>query len=83
MIDLVGIYELLIRQLYKIKQTKSVQQYIDKFCELIDKLHAYSPTTDPLYYTTQFIDGLNDDIKYLISVQRPKDLDTACCLALL
>jgi hypothetical protein len=26
---------------------------------------------------------LRDDIKYLISVQRPKDLDTACCLALL
>jgi hypothetical protein len=28
--------ELLIRQMYKIKQTGSVQDYIDKFCELID-----------------------------------------------
>jgi hypothetical protein len=60
-------HELLIRQLYKIKQSESVQQYIDMLCELIDQLQAYSPTTDPLYYTTRFIDGLNDDIKYLIS----------------
>jgi hypothetical protein len=38
---------------------------------------------DPLYYTTRFIDGLCDDIKYVIIVQRPPNLDTACCLALL
>jgi hypothetical protein len=46
-------------------------------------LQAYSPNIDPLYYTTWFIDGLKDDIKYLISVQRSKDLDTAWYLALL
>jgi hypothetical protein len=38
---------------------------------------------DPLYYTTRFVDGLRDDIKYFIIVQRPKDLNIACCLALL
>jgi hypothetical protein len=31
-------HELLIRQLYRIKQTTSVQDYIDKFCELVDQL---------------------------------------------
>jgi hypothetical protein len=60
-----------------------VQDYIDKLCELVDQLQAYSHNVDPLYYTTRFIDGLNDDIKHLIIVHRPKDLDTACCLALL
>jgi hypothetical protein len=69
--------------MYKIKQSRTVQDYIDKFCRLVDQLQAYSPHTDPIYYTTRFIDGLSDDIKFLIAVQRPKDLDTACCLALL
>jgi hypothetical protein len=69
--------------LYRIKQSGSVWDYIDKFCELIDQLHAYSKNTDPIYYTTRFIDGLTKDIKYFIVVKRPKDLDTTCCLALL
>jgi hypothetical protein len=49
----------------------------------MDQLHAYNSNVEPLYYTTRFIDGLKDDIKYFIVVQRPKYLDTACCLALL
>jgi hypothetical protein len=69
-------HELIIRQLYKIKQLGSVQEYIDKFCELLDQLQAYNSNVEPLYYTTRFIDGLDYD-------RRPKDLDTACCLALL
>jgi hypothetical protein len=76
-------HELLIRHLYRIKQSGSVQDYIDKFCELVDQLQAYSRNTDPLYYTTRVIDGLHDDIKYYIAVQRPKDLDTAWCPTLL
>jgi hypothetical protein len=50
---------------------------------LIDQLQAYSPHTNPIYYTTIFIDGLCGDIKFLIVVQRLKDLDTAYYLALL
>jgi hypothetical protein len=38
---------------------------------------------EPLYYTIRFIDGFRDDIKFLVVAQRPKELDTACCLALL
>lgn len=44
---------------------------------------TYEHTTDPLYYTLRFIDGLCDDIKFVIVVQRPSDLDTVCALALL
>jgi hypothetical protein len=76
-------HELLIRQLYRIKQLGSIQECIDKFCELVDQLHAYNSKVEPLYYTTRFIDGLKDDIKYFIVVQRPKDLDTDSYLALL
>jgi hypothetical protein len=73
----------LIRQLYRIKQVGFIQDYIDKFCGLIDQLQAYSHNIDPLYYTTRFVDGLRDEIEYVIIVQRPHDLDIVCYLALL
>jgi hypothetical protein len=65
-------HEILIRQLYRIKQSGSVPEYVDQFCELIDQLKAYSKDTNPLYYTTRFIDGLKDDIKSVVLVQRPR-----------
>jgi hypothetical protein len=61
-------HELVIRKLFHIRQTSSVQDYVDRFCELIDVLVTYEHTTDPLYYTMKFIDGLHDDIKSVILV---------------
>jgi hypothetical protein len=55
---------------------------VEQFASLIDELAAYESRTDLLYYTMCFIDGLRDDIKLVIMVQRPSDLDTACALAL-
>jgi hypothetical protein len=75
--------ELLIRQLFHIKQTSSVSEYIGRFSELVDQLIAYGHTTDPLYYSSRFVDGLRDDIRAMVLVQRPPSLDTACTLALL
>ena len=49
----------------------------------MDQLKAYSPKHDQLYFTMRFIDGLRHDIKLVMLVQRPKDLDTAATLALL
>jgi hypothetical protein len=77
-------HELVIRKLFHIKQTSTVQDYVDCFSELVDLLVAYEHNTDPLYYTMRFIDGLRDDIKSIILVQRRSNLDTACAsLALL
>jgi hypothetical protein len=72
-----------IRKLFHIRQTTSVQDYVDRFCELVDVLVTYEHTTDPLYYIMKLIDGLRDDIKYVILVQHPGYLDTTCALALL
>ncbi|CAN6166061.1 unnamed protein product [Urochloa humidicola] len=74
-------HEILIRQLFHIKQVDSVKEYIDQFTELVDQLAAYESKTDPLYFTLRFIDGLRDEIKSTILVQRPQDLDSACVLA--
>jgi hypothetical protein len=76
-------HESLIRQLFHIKQITSVQDYIDRFTELVDQLVAYEHSFGHRYYTTRFVDGLKDEIKSVILVQWHVDLDTACSLALL
>lgn len=53
-----GQKELLIRQLFQAKQSSSVAEYVKSFTELVDQLKAYSQTTDPMFYTMHFIDGL-------------------------
>jgi hypothetical protein len=74
-------HELLIRQLFHIKQVGSVADYIEKFASLMDQLATYESSTDPLHYTMKFIDGLCDDLKASVLIQRPSDLDTAYVLA--
>ena len=76
-------HELLLHQLFHVKQTTTVQDYVDRFVALIEQLSSYAPNPDHLSYTTRFIDGLHDDIRAIILVQRPPDLDAACTLALL
>lgn len=60
-----------------------MNDYVTRFTSLMDGLRSYSTSVDPVYYTTRFVDGLRPDIKSVVLVQRPKDLDTACVLALL
>jgi hypothetical protein len=49
-----------------------VQEYIDQFSELVDQLIAYDHfVSDNRYYTARFVDGLKDDIKYVVLVQHP------------
>jgi hypothetical protein len=51
-------HESLIRQLFHVKQTTLVSNYLSRFTELMDQLKAYSPKHDLLYFTMRFIDGL-------------------------
>jgi hypothetical protein len=74
-------HELLLRRLFQIHQSGPVSEYINEFVALVDQLKAYAKHPDPLYYTQRFIDGLRDEIKSVILVQRPNNLDTACVLS--
>jgi hypothetical protein len=58
-----------------------VAAYVEEFSQLIDKLNAYQSMFEPLYYTLKFVDGLRDDVKAVVMLQRPQDLDTAAILA--
>jgi hypothetical protein len=75
--------ELMLRQLFNIKQLGSVSEYVEQFSGPVDQSTSYGHSTDPLYFTMCFIDGLKFDIKTVVLVQHPKDLDTAYSLALL
>lgn len=73
--------EMLLWQLFQIRQTTSVNEYITQFTPLIDQLNAYGVSTDPLFYTMRFVDDLKDYIKAAIALHRPQSFDTACVLA--
>ena len=75
--------ELFIRQLFHIKQTSSVQEYVSRFSELVGQLTAYDHVTEDVYYAMCFVDGLRHDIRSVVAVHRPVDFDTAASLALL
>lgn len=49
----------------------------------MNNLLAYSDAIHPLYFLTRFIEGLRNDIRDVVMVQRPPDLDAVCALALL
>jgi hypothetical protein len=74
-------HELLVRQLLTIKQVGPMTEYIDRFAVLVDQLAAYNSHTDPLYYIMRFIDGLTEDLRAPVLIQRPSSLDTAFVLA--
>jgi hypothetical protein len=44
---------------------------------------AHENQIKPTMVTTQFVDGLRDEIKMVVIIQRSVDLDTTCSLALL
>lgn len=75
-------HESLIRKLFHVKQTSTVLEYIERFSDLVDQLIAYSTATDPLYYTIGFIDGLRSELKAMIRVSRPQNLNAAVAMAL-
>jgi len=76
-------HELLLRQLFHIKHTSTVSDYIEKFTDLFEQLKAYNPNPDKLYFTTRFVDGLREDVRSVVMVTRPQNLNTACTLGLL
>jgi hypothetical protein len=75
-------HEALIPQLFHIRQSGSVADYVESFSLLVDQLTAYEIDTNPLYYVMRFVDGLSDEVKSMVMIQRPSNLDEACVLAL-
>lgn len=75
-------HQALIRQWIRINQSGTVSEYVEKFDGLMHQLMAYDNTMLPDYFITKFVEGLRDDIRIVVMVQRPQDLDSACAIAL-
>lgn len=76
-------HNFLLRQFFHIRQHSTVPEYIAQFDELIHQIKAHDPTFNPLLVTSRFIDGLKHEIKSVVMIHKPRDLDTASSLALL
>ena len=75
-------HQLLIRKFYSIRQTSTVQDYIDRFEYLMNQLLSYSDAIHPYYFLMRFVGGLKPELRAAVMIQRPQELDTACSLAL-
>jgi hypothetical protein len=75
-------HEVLIRQLFHIRQKGTATEYVEEFSALNDQLATYESEANPLYYTMCFVDGLQYDIRSMVMIQRPPTYDSACALAL-
>ncbi|KAG8069366.1 hypothetical protein GUJ93_ZPchr0005g14322 [Zizania palustris] len=75
--------ESLIRQWYVVRQEGTVAAYVEKFDSLMHQLLAYDNALTPLYFVTRFVEGLKEEIRSAVMMQRPRDLDAACALSFL
>jgi hypothetical protein len=73
----------LIRQTDLIKQTSTLNEYYERFDELMHQLLAHDLAINPLYFSTKFCEGLKDEICIAVLVQRPVELETALAIAIL
>ncbi|KAL5211653.1 hypothetical protein ABZP36_022500 [Zizania latifolia] len=76
-------HESLIRQWIHLEQDGTVTEYVERFESLMHQLLAYENVTSPIYFVTKFVEGLRNEIRSAVIMHRPKDLDSACALALL
>jgi hypothetical protein len=53
------------------------------FDDLVHKILAHDPISQPVVVTSRFIDELHEDIRVVVLIQRRSDLDTASSIILL
>lgn len=73
----------LSHKMFHINQSNTILDYVERFSSLFDQLKAYQAKPDMHYYTNRFIGGLKHDIRIVVAIQHPSNLDTTYILALL
>nr|ADX31265.1 unknown [Triticum aestivum] len=76
-------YQSHLRQFNTLRQSGTVADYMTRFEELMHHILAHNPAFDSVYFTTQFLDGLKGEIRAVVMLHQPKDLDSAFSLATL
>jgi hypothetical protein len=65
-------HNILIRHFFRVKQTESVVDYIERFDTLVHQILAYDPKFSTVTITNRFIDGLKDEIQAMVLVHNPQ-----------
>ncbi|CAD6253442.1 unnamed protein product [Miscanthus lutarioriparius] len=60
-----------------------VSDYVEQFSDLVHQLLAHDPSFPQTAITNRFVDGLKKDIRAVVMMHRPQDLDIASSLAFL
>jgi hypothetical protein len=76
-------FQKLLKQLFHLKQSGFVAEYVQEFTELMHSLQAHTTAWDPELFPSRFVDGLRDEIKRVVIVHQPRNLDAVVSLALL
>ncbi|XP_048528005.1 uncharacterized protein LOC125507475 [Triticum urartu] len=76
-------FQNLLRQFNRLRQTGTVTKYAEQFTQLMHNLLAHHSSWDPAFFVTQFMDGLQRDIRVAVVLHQPQTLDTAVDLACL
>uniref|UniRef100_A0A453EC58 Reverse transcriptase domain-containing protein n=2 Tax=Aegilops tauschii subsp. strangulata TaxID=200361 RepID=A0A453EC58_AEGTS len=76
-------FQNLLRQFNRLKQTSTVAEYAEQFTQIMHHLLAHHPSWDPAFFVTQFMEGLQRDIRAAVVLHRPQTLDTVVDLAFL
>jgi hypothetical protein len=68
--------------LLELKQKTTVEEYSQKFQELMFQISGHNPYYDETLFVSQFIKGLKHDIRIAVASQIPETVDRAIMLAM-
>jgi hypothetical protein len=60
----------------------TIAEYIEKFEDLRHQLLLHDPSTSSVFFVAHFLEGLKEEIRSVIAIHGPQDMDTVCTLAL-
>lgn len=72
-----------MRQLMLLSQSSSVEEYATKFDTLRHQILLADPHTSEVFFVERYVAGLRSEIRTIVILHQPEDVDTASCLALL
>lgn len=76
-------HKFLMRQLLLVNQTGSVDEYTLKFDTLKHQILLADPNTSEVLFVERYLAGLRAEIRSVVILHQPEDMDTASSLALL
>lgn len=72
-----------MRQLLLLSQSGSVDDYTTKFDNLRHQILLADPHSSEVFFVERYVAGLRSEIRTVVILHQPEDVDTASCLALL